>query len=241
MIPLRIVLVHPSHTGNIGAVARAMKTMGFSQLYLVAPQQYPDEKSLAMASGAIDVLKKTTIVDTLEAALAPCYLVIGTSSRTRTLDWPILDARQAGNTLAAHGQQGQVAVVFGCERTGLSNAQLQQCHYHLQIPANPDYCSLNLAMAVQIVCYEVRMALLTQQAKTPPLPAYPNHNQLEQFYVHLQQILEKTGFLRLKHPGLVMNKLRRLFNRARPDQEELNILRGILSSVGKLKKQKILD
>lgn len=234
MNSLRIVLVQPSHPRNIGSVARAMKTMGISQLYLVAPKCMPDEKSFAVASGATDVLDHAVIVDTLAEAIAPCSLVIGTSARKRTLDWPILDPRQAADKLVQQGKKSPVALVFGCERTGLDNEQLQLCHYHLQIPANPEYSSLNLAMAVQIVCYEVRMTAKktnVEEEKTD----YPSHTQIELFYEHLQRVLSWTGFLRAKHPGLVMNKIRRLFNRAHLEQEELHILRGILTSVEKKK------
>ena len=238
---LRIVLVHPSHPSNIGSVARAMKTMGFSQLYLVAPKRLPNENAEATASGAVDVLQNAIIVDTLKQALFSCQLVIATSARERTLDWPQLSPRQAGALLVERGKQAHVAVVFGCERSGLSNSQLQQANFHLKIPANPDYSSLNLAMAVQIVCYEARMAWLSQEnyADHEPLSKnYPENQHIDLFYEHLQQLLQQSGFLRAKHPGQIMNKIRRLFNRAHIEQEELHILRGILTALERLNQQR---
>lgn len=239
---IRIVLVNTSHTGNMGSAARAMKTMGLTQLVLVDPQALPDEEAVALAAGASDVLASAHIVPTLDEAIADCGLVIGTSARSRTLSWPMLDPREAGHQLVQEGGQHPVALVFGRERTGLTNDELQKCHYHVAIPANPDYSSLNLAMAVQTLCYEVRMRWLALQEPSPSEPgvepvAYPSAQQLEGFYQHLEQTLQKTGFIADDHPGHVMSKLRRLFNRARPEAVELNILRGILTSVQKSRPQ----
>ncbi|TKB51539.1 tRNA (cytosine(32)/uridine(32)-2'-O)-methyltransferase TrmJ [Ferrimonas sediminicola] len=230
---IRIILVGTSHPGNIGSAARAMKTMGLSQLMLVAPRVEPDGKSVALAAGAVDVLKNIKTVPTLEAAIADCALVIGTSARRRGLDWPQLDAREAGEKLALEGRGGPVALVFGRENHGLTNEELQLCHFHVNIPANPEYSSLNLAQAVQLLCYEVRMKHLSLLARPEPEEAYPNGEQLEGFYRHLESALSHTGFIRKNHPGQVMAKLRRLFNRARPEAQELNILRGILTSIEK--------
>lgn len=231
---IRIILVGTSHPGNIGSAARAMKTMGLSQLMLVAPKVEPDGKSVALAAGAVDVLKNLTVVDTLEEAIADCPLVIGTSARRRGLDWPQLDAREAGERLAVEGQTSPVALVFGRENHGLSNEELQLCHFHVNIPANPEYSSLNLAQAVQLLAYEVRMKHLSLNAEPKPeLEPYPNGEQLEGFYEHLESALLKTGFIKPQHPGMIMAKLRRLFNRARPEQQELNILRGVLTSIDK--------
>jgi len=230
---IRIVLVNTSHTGNIGSAARAMKTMGLSDLVLVDPVSPPDGKSTALAAGAVDILAGLRIVPTLAEAVADCGLVIGTSARSRTLQWPMLDPREAGAKLVAEASQYPVALVFGRERTGLTNEELQQCHFHVAIPANPDYSSLNLAMAVQTLCYEVRMAWLAGTPVASEPESYPRQDDLERFYQHLQQILLQTGFLRDDHPGQVMSKLRRLFNRSRPDSQELNILRGILTAVQK--------
>ncbi|ATM00337.1 tRNA (cytosine(32)/uridine(32)-2'-O)-methyltransferase TrmJ [Aeromonas bestiarum] len=235
---IRIVLVNTSHTGNMGSAARAMKTMGLTQLVLVDPQALPDDNAMALAAGASDVLANARIVSTLDEAIADCGLVIGTSARSRTLSWPMLDPREAGEKAVVEGVKHPVALVFGRERTGLTNDELQKCHYHVAIAANPEYSSLNLAMAVQTLCYEVRMHWLQDQAPEVESEAdYPSADQLEGFYQHLEQTLLKTGFIADDHPGQVMSKLRRLFNRARPETVELNILRGILTSVQKPKPQ----
>ncbi|WP_265451856.1 tRNA (cytosine(32)/uridine(32)-2'-O)-methyltransferase TrmJ [Aeromonas salmonicida] len=235
---IRIVLVNTSHTGNMGSAARAMKTMGLTRLVLVDPQALPDDGAHALAAGASDVLANARIVSTLDEAIADCGLVIGTSARSRTLSWPMLDPREAGEKAVGEGMQHPVALVFGRERTGLTNDELQKCHYHVAIPANPEYSSLNLAMAVQTICYEVRMCWLQDQAPEVESEAdYPSAHQLEGFYQHLEQTLLKTGFIADDHPGQVMSKLRRLFNRARPEAIELNILRGILTSIQKPKPQ----
>ncbi|MCP3322244.1 tRNA (cytosine(32)/uridine(32)-2'-O)-methyltransferase TrmJ [Aeromonas hydrophila] len=236
---IRIVLVNTSHTGNMGSAARAMKTMGLSQMVLVDPQAQPDDNAYALAAGASDLLANTRIVSTLDEAIADCGLVIGTSARSRTLSWPMLDPREAGEKLVTEGMQHPVALVFGRERTGLTNDELQKCHYHVAIAANPEYSSLNLAMAVQTLCYEVRMHWLQQEqvGETDMAVDYPSAEQLEGFYQHLEQTLLKTGFIADDHPGQVMSKLRRLFNRARPEAVELNILRGILTSVQKPRPQ----
>lgn len=236
---IRIVLVNTSHTGNMGSAARAMKTMGLSQMVLVDPQAQPDDNAYALAAGASDLLANARIVSTLDEAIADCGLVIGTSARSRTLSWPMLDPREAGEKLVTEGMQHPVALVFGRERTGLTNDELQKCHYHVAIPANPEYSSLNLAMAVQTLCYEVRMHWLQQEqvGEIDIAVDYPSAEQLEGFYQHLEQTLLKTGFIADDHPGQVMSKLRRLFSRARPEAVELNILRGILTSVQKPRPQ----
>ena len=235
---IRIVLVNTSHTGNMGSAARAMKTMGLTRLVLVDPQTLPDDSAHALAAGASDVLANARVVSTLDEAIADCGLVIGTSARSRTLSWPMLDPREAGEKAVGEWMKHPVALVFGRERTGLTNDELQKCHYHVAIPANPEYSSLNLAMAVQTICYEVRMCWLQDQAPEVESEAdYPSAHQLEGFYQHLEQTLLKTGFIADDHPGQVMSKLRRLFNRARPEAIELNILRGILTSIQKPKPQ----
>ncbi|MBC3764751.1 tRNA (cytosine(32)/uridine(32)-2'-O)-methyltransferase TrmJ [Neptunicella marina] len=230
---IRVVLVNTSHTGNIGSTARAMKTMGLSQLVLVDPVSEPDGQASALAAGATDVLGNAKIVSTLEEAVADCGLVIGTSARSRTLSWPMLEPRECGEKLVAEAADYPVALVFGRENNGLSNEELQQCHFHVCIPANPDYSSLNLAAAVQTLCYEVRMAFLNQTSLPEVEQEYPLVEDLERFYTHLEQTLTKTTFIVKQHPGMVMTKLRRLYNRARPEREELNILRGILASIDK--------
>ena len=234
---VKVVLVNTSHPGNMGSAARAMKTMGLSELVLVDPVSPPDGKSSAMAAGAGDVLANARVCDSLEAAIADCSLVIGTSARSRTLSWPMLDPRSCGEKIVAESHRCRSALVFGRENSGLTNDELQLCHYHVNIDANPEYSSLNLAAAVQLLSYEVRMAWL--QADSAPVQAsdYPLSTDLERFYQHLEAALKRTGFIVPQHPGNVMSKLRRLFNRARPESQELKILRGILSSVDRVAKQ----
>lgn len=238
---IRIVLVETSHTGNMGSVARAMKTMGLTNLYLVNPLVKPDSQAIALAAGASDVIGEAHIVDTLDEALAGCSLVVGTSARSRSLPWPMLDPRECGIKSVQEGQQAPVALVFGRERVGLTNEELQKCHYHVAIAANPEYSSLNLAMAVQIIAYEVRMAFLQSQETTQPNyeeSPYPLVDDLERFYQHMEQMMVRSGFIREGNPGQVMSKMRRLYTRARPERDELNILRGMLSSLEKPKSEK---
>ncbi|MCV2886104.1 tRNA (cytosine(32)/uridine(32)-2'-O)-methyltransferase TrmJ [Aestuariibacter sp. AA17] len=230
---IKIVLVNTSHTGNIGSAARAMKTMGLSQLVLVDPVKAPDGHASAMAAGAGDILGNVQTVDTLEEAVKDCGLVVGTSARSRTLPWPMLEPRECGEKFIAEVPQYPVALVFGRENSGLTNEELQLCHFHVCIPANPEYSSLNLAAAVQTLCYEIRMAFLNKTRIAPVEEEYPLSDDLERFYVHLEKTLKATQFIVPKHPGMVMTKLRRLFNRARPESQELNILRGILASIDK--------
>ncbi|MCW2486192.1 tRNA (cytosine(32)/uridine(32)-2'-O)-methyltransferase TrmJ [Candidatus Symbiopectobacterium sp. NZEC127] len=233
---IRIVLVETSHTGNMGSTARAMKTMGLKNLYLVNPLIKPDSQAIALAAGASDIIGNATLVNTLDEALVGCNLVVGTSARSRSLPWPMLEPRECGVRSAHEAQHAPVALVFGRERVGLTNDELQKCHYHVCIPANPEYSSLNLAMAVQLIAYEVRVAHLDLLAQGAPQIAeepYPLVDDLERFYTHLEETLHYTGFIRKAHQGQVMHKLRRLFTRARPEEQELAILRGILSSVQK--------
>lgn len=233
---IRIVLVETSHTGNMGSVARAMKTMGLTNLYLVNPLVKPDSQAISLAAGASDVIGDAVIVDSLDEAIAGCSLVVGTSARSRTLPWPMLDARECGVKCVEEGTQAPVAIVFGRERVGLTNDELQKCHYHVAIPANPEYSSLNLAMAVQILAYEVRMAFLQSDRVEQPQyeeSPYPLVDDLERFYQHMEQMMIASGFIRQANPGQVMSKLRRLYTRARPERDELNILRGMLASFEK--------
>lgn len=237
---VRIVLVETSHTGNMGSVARAMKTMGLTNLWLVNPLVKPDSQAIALAAGASDVIGEAKIVDTLDEALTGCSLVVGTSARSRTLPWPMLDPRECGLKSISEAKHAPVAIVFGRERVGLTNEELQKCHYHVAIQANPEYSSLNLAMAVQILAYEVRIAWLATQeegaeAADEETP-YPLVEDLERFYGHLEQVMLNSGFIRASHPGQVMSRIRRLFTRARPESQELSILRGMLSSIENNKK-----
>ena len=228
---IRIVLVETSHSGNIGSAARAMKTMGLSNLYLVSPKSV-DEQSITLAAGADDVVRNAHIVDTFEQAIEDCSLVIGTSARLRHLQSTLIEPRECAEKASVH--QGQVAIVFGRERVGLTNEELLKCHYHLNIPANPEYSSLNLAMAVQLVSYEMRMAFLTKNKTESTLSTiediYPTAQEMEYFFAHTEQVYQSLGFI--QNQG-VIQKLRRLYNRSSLEKNELNILRGMLSAVEK--------
>jgi tRNA (cytidine32/uridine32-2'-O)-methyltransferase len=233
---VKVVLVGTSHSGNIGSAARAMKVMGLSQMVLVDPQCEVDGQAIALAAGASDIALNAKIVTTLDEAVIDCGLVVGSSARSRTLEWPMMEPRECGERFAIEGQRHPVALVFGRERTGLTNDELQLCQYHVCIPANPEYSSLNLAMAVQTLSYEVRVAhlnLLQSNYAIKPEQEYPRHQELELFYQHLEKILLDTQFISQDQPNKVMNKLRRLFSRARPEAQELNILRGVLNAVEK--------
>lgn len=231
-MPIRFILCEPSHPGNIGAAARAMKTMGFSQLVLVDPPEgHPDPAARARASGALDVLEAAVVRSSLAEAVADCGLVIGASARHRRLGIAELEPRECAQQLLAAAASGPVALVFGTERSGLSNAQLDLCHALVSIPANPEYTSLNLAAAVQLLAWELREAQGTT-LDTPPAESPPaTIEDMEIFYEHLQRVLDASGFLDPGNPRQLMRRLRRLFNRTRLDQNELNILRGILASL----------
>lgn len=232
----RIVLVGTTHPGNIGATARAMKNMGLSDLALVRPRYFPDQEATARASGAEDLLDGATVVETLAEAIADCVYVAGTSARSRAINWPCLDARSAAARLHEESANGPVAAVFGPEQSGLSNADLDHCDTLLTIPTDPDFSSLNLAMAVQVVSYELRAAWAARQAQSEA-PEYEadaplaTSAELEHFYRHLEQVLTDIRFLDPDNPRQLMRRLRRLFIRARPDKNELNILRGVLTAV----------
>lgn len=245
---IRIVLVETSHSGNIGAVARAMKNMGLGNLWLVNPASFPDEASYARSSGASDVLDRARVVGTLDEAIEDCVLVMGTSARGRKVPWPVIAPPQAVEKAVEHVGQGTVALVFGRENHGLSNDELQRCHYHIHIPSNPDYSSLNLAMAVQVLCYELRMHFLRgleEQESRPYLGAMTSPsdegwdvplasvNEVEGFFGHLEDALVDIAFHRRDNPRQLMTRLRRLFQRAQMDQMEINILRGVLTAAQK--------
>lgn len=228
---IRIVLVSTSHPGNIGSAARAMKNMGLSDLVLVAPKEYPSDKAYAMASSALDVLNQARVVATLQDAVRDCQWVVGTSARRRCFDLIPQSPREV-TTQAIAMQAGQrVALVFGRERTGLTNEEVELCHGLVEIPANPEYSSLNLAQAVQVLTYELRLAALSASPEVADDRDYPSANDVENFYQHLEQVLLNTGFLDPTNPRHLMRRLRQLFGRVRLDQRELNILRGIFATV----------
>jgi len=227
-----IVLVATTHPGNIGAAARAMKTMGMHSLRLVRPKIFPGAEVTARAAGADDVLARTRVVDSLPAAVADCGLVLASSARTRGLAWPEMTPAQGVTHIMAAALAGtQVAVVFGNERSGLSNEELESCQGAIRIPTADGYSSLNLAAAVQVICYELRKQACagTVDAVEPEAPAATGA-QLELLYRHLEQCLVDIGFYDPAKPMLLMRRLKRLFNRAQLDANEYNILRGILAA-----------
>lgn len=234
---INIVLVETSHPGNIGAVARAMKNMGLARLTLVAPQRFPDPEATWRAVSAADVLQNARVVGSLDEAIGDAGFVVGASARERRIPWPVLDARRAAGEIADFSHRGEVAVLFGREDNGLSNEELMRCNLHLAIPTGSSYSSLNLAMAVQIVCYELHM-----MACGDDLPAAPDANwdappatqdNMQRFYRHLEETLVQIGFLNPDAPRQLMARLRRLYGRLRLDEMELNILRGILTETQK--------
>jgi TrmH family RNA methyltransferase len=234
---IRIVLARTSHPGNIGAAARAMKTMGLSQLCLVDPAVFPNSQAEAMASGATDVLERATVCATLAEALAGTTLALGVSARRRDIVAEILSPPEAAGRLLAEADAAAVALVFGNETSGLSNEELALCHGLVTIPANPDYSSLNLAAAVQVLSYEVRQAWLGRSDWPQPAFEAASGEDVERFYAHLEAALADLEFLNPGSPGRLMLKLRRLFARTRLAKEEVNILRGILSAAQEAKAQ----
>lgn len=228
---IRVVLINTFHPGNIGAAARAMKNMGLSQLYLVEPEIFPSKEADSRAAGAKDLLENAIVVSSLEEAIADCQLVIGTSARTqRTFDLPLLPAREGAEQIVGEANSGQVALVFGRETMGLHNHELQKCNIHVYIPANPKYPVLNVSQAIQLLCYEIFMAAENKSYKKVE-EEYPRQKEISLFYEHLEKVLRMTNFIVPQHEGKVLEKLRRFFNRSRPERTELNMLRGILTSV----------
>jgi TrmH family RNA methyltransferase len=237
-IPIRIVLVETSHPGNIGAVARAMKNMALEELVLVRPKLFPHPEASARASGAEDLLNRARVADDLATALQGCGLVLATTSRERGDQYVrVSDAREAARRAVTHAADSPVAILFGAERTGLTNEELRYAHALLAIPANPVYPSLNIAMAVQIVAYEILCARLENEQRAPrtitsPSAPLADPQELERMYEHLAAVLEEIDFRDRTQSGThLMKRLRRLLQRAEPDINEVHILRGILSAV----------
>jgi len=236
---IRIVLVGTQHPGNIGSAARAMKTMGLSRLVLVAPEKAPNAESYALAAGADDVLAAASTYASLAEAIGDCRLVLGCTARSRRIALEELDPRGAGaRTMAEAAGGGEIALVFGRERTGLTNDEYELCHVAVHIPANPEYSSLNLAMAVQVLAYEVRMAALAavpaagggEEQREPPA----SHAEMEGFFSQLADTLDAIDFHKGRAPESAMRKLRRLFLRAQPDRREVRILRGVLADAQRM-------
>lgn len=232
---IRIVLSRTTHPGNIGAAARAMKNMGLRRMVLLAPEaDHGGPEAIARAAGATDVLSQASVCASLDEALAGCQLVLGTSARERTIAWPVLSPREAAARLMEEAREGQVALLFGQERAGLTNLELDRCQALVTIPSNPAFSSLNLASAVQILTYELFLQTEGALFHTPRPEgggAPATDDQLQGFYRHLEEVLVLTSFLDPAHPRKLMRRLVRLFNRARPDQNEINILRGFLTAV----------
>jgi tRNA (cytidine32/uridine32-2'-O)-methyltransferase len=228
---IRIVLVDTSHPGNIGASARAMKNMGLESLVLVRPGSHPDPASAARASGAADVLARARVVATVDEAIGDCGLVLGTTARARSAHWRELDARAGAAEIVAAAVSRPVAVLFGGERNGLANEELERCEALIRIPVAAAYGSLNLAQAVQIVCYEVQVAFdaSAPAATEAPLPATADERRA--LDAHLERVMRASGFMHDGNAGQLGARVRRLIARARPDDGEIRILRGWLAAI----------
>lgn len=228
---IRIVLCATSHPGNVGATARAMQTMGLSRLVLVNPQRFPDAEADALASGATAVLRAAEVVTTLDAALSGAVLAIGFSARPREFAGAALPVRAAAEEAVRYAQAGEVALVFGHEMSGLSNEELARCQIVATIPTDPDFASLNLAAAVQVATYELRLAAFDGTVWQAPLFEPATQDEIAQLFAHGERALIALAFLRPAHPKRLLPRLRRLFSRTRLEKEEVNILRGILARI----------
>lgn len=231
-MPTRIVLVDTNHPGNIGASARAMKNMGLREMRLVRPKSFPNAEATARASGADDILEEARIFATLEEAIADCGLVVGTSARQRHLPWQIVEPRECAARIVRDAGAGNVAVVFGSERYGLTNDELARCNLLVTIPTSTEYSSLNIAMAVQVIAYEIWLASRPGAPEPPPRDVpLATAEEMTRLYAHIEQVLDEIDFRDRTGGGHLMARIRRLFNRAQLDQNEMNILRGILTAV----------
>jgi tRNA (cytidine32/uridine32-2'-O)-methyltransferase len=238
-IPVRIVLVETSHPGNIGAAARAMKTMGVADLVLVRPRAaFPSPEATARAAGADEILANARVTESLEEAIADCGFVAGASARLRSVVVPFVNPRECAAAIWEKVPQSRAALLFGNEQSGLTNDDLARCRQLVHIPTNPDYSSLNLAMSVQVLCYELRMSAPNRPAAAGPASDAPpaTVSELEGLHEHLERLLTESGFLHPEHQRQVKLKLRRIFQRASLDQNEVSILRGMLSSLGPAKR-----
>jgi TrmH family RNA methyltransferase len=226
---VRIVLIDPSHPGNIGSVARAMKNMALSDLVLVRPRSFPHAEAVALAAGADDILTGARVVSSVAEAISDCGFIAGTTSRPRSYYWEFTTPRDVAARIVALPEENRAALLFGSERYGLGTDDLNHCNVLVRIPANPAYCSLNLAMSVQLTAYEIFMAREQPQSETQLEMALAQSGDMEHFYAHLHQVMGEIDFD--DRTGHLMERLRRLFNRAQLDRNELNIMRGILSAV----------
>ena len=228
---VRVVLIDPSHPGNIGSVARAMKNMALSDLVLVRPRFFPHADAVSLAAGADDILSSARVVGTVQEAIADCGFVAGTTSRPRSFNWDFLTPRDTAQRVQAMSPENRVALLFGSERYGLANEDLKCCNVLVRIPANPEYCSLNLAMSVQLICYELYLARTQPESQFQLERPLATGEEMELLYAHLQRVLDLVAFKDRNGAGHLMTRLRRLFNRSQLDQNELNILRGIFSAI----------
>lgn len=229
---VRMVMIGTTHPGNIGAAARAMKNMGLTDLALVNPKTYPSEQAVARAAGALDLLEHARVCQTLDEAIADCQQVIGASARRRSIPWPQIDPRGCAERVA--GSNLRTAILFGREHSGLSNEELERCHYLLHIPCNPEFSSLNVAAALQVISYELFLASQrVDDGEAPPVRSFQaTGEQMESFFGHLDTVLRDIRFIHpTKHETSILRRLRRIFNRAQLEQEEVHLLRGILSAV----------
>lgn len=240
---IQFVLVETSHPGNIGAVARAIKTMGFNQLVLVNPRVFPDQEATARASGANDVLEQALVVNTLDEALSDSEIIIGTSVRERQISWPTFSPRETATKLKhsfTSESISKASILFGRERTGLENEELDKANWQVRIPANPEYSSLNLASAAQIIAYELRTELIEIEPEITSEPSklqlrqrIATYDEMQSYYAHLEKTLLRLDFIKVNPPTKLLRKINRLYNRADVSFEELQILRGILTAIDK--------
>jgi len=227
---IRIVLVETSHPGNIGAAARAMKNMCLEQLCLVSPKEYPSATATARASGADGILANAQVFSSLEEAVADCSVVIGASARLRSVKWPLLNPRESAIKSVAASSHAPVAIIFGREDSGLSNEELDKCQYLVHIPTNPEYQSLNIAAAVQVICYELYLESLEGGEVSSTAEDRATGEELEGFFKHMETALTEIGFLKPPSCQKLLRRLRRIYNRAGLDKTDINILRGVLSA-----------
>jgi len=237
---IRMVLVNTTHPGNIGGAARAIKNMGLTELYLVQPREYPAPRAVWRAAGARDILANAKVVESLDEAIEGCGLVVGTSARERRIPWPLINPRECGEKIWSEAASHDVALLFGREDRGLTNSELQKCNFHVHIPSNPDYSSLNLATAVQVLAYEVRMASLQDDKGVLPTmdewdQPLATADELELFHNHLAETMATLKFYDPDNPKQLLTRMRRLFNRTRMDKMEVSMLRGLLTAAGRKK------
>lgn len=235
---IRIILCQPTHPGNIGATARAMKNMGLSRLTLVAPENYPHADATSRASGADDILAQAKVVNTFEEAISDCQWILGTSARSREFPWPQLTPKEAAHkAMMLSSQEHEVAFIFGQERAGLTNEQLQRCDYHLCIPTNPEYSSLNLAAAVQVITYEIYQSFLASQKRHLSIVEFGEKATMEEvtgLLAHFEKTAIQVGFMNPDHRKKLLPRLKRLFSKAQLEKDEVNILRGFLKQVSRV-------